>query len=103
MARRKKKSDARSEMLITRVNPGVKKQLEKTLDEMGLSVAEAIRLFCHQVILRGKLPFDVSTYDALFDDVNEKTRQVIDEIERGEGLEEYESVEEFLKEIKNNA
>jgi addiction module RelB/DinJ family antitoxin len=50
---------AKNETLHIRVNDAVKSKAEKTLDILGLSVAEAVNMFLHQINLVGGLPFDV--------------------------------------------
>lgn len=46
-------------MIHTRIDPKLKKQAENVLCELGLSSAEAIRLFYNQISLHNGLPFDV--------------------------------------------
>lgn len=48
---------AKSDMLHIRVEPGVKASVEATLSTLGLSTAEAVNIFLHQVILNEGLPF----------------------------------------------
>ena len=50
---------AKNETLHIRVNDVVKLNAERTLDMLGLSIAEAVNLFLHQINLVGGLPFDV--------------------------------------------
>lgn len=50
---------AKSETLHIRVESAVKAGVEATLKTLGLSTAEAINIFLHQVILAGGLPFEV--------------------------------------------
>lgn len=42
-----------------RVDAGLKEHATRVLDEMGLSVSEAIRLLLVQVVERRKLPFEI--------------------------------------------
>jgi addiction module RelB/DinJ family antitoxin len=50
---------AKNETLHIRVNDIVKERAEKTLDILGLSIAEAVNMLLHQINLVGGLPFDV--------------------------------------------
>ena len=50
---------AKTDTLHIRVEPDVKKNVESTLNKLGLSTTEAINIFLCQVILTGGLPFDV--------------------------------------------
>jgi DNA-damage-inducible protein J len=51
-------------MVRARLEPQLKRDAEAVLDEIGLSPAEAIRLFYKQVSLHQGLPFDVRVPDA---------------------------------------
>ena len=50
---------AKNETLHIRVNDIVKSNAEKTLDMLGISIAEAVNMLLHQITLVGGLPFDV--------------------------------------------
>jgi addiction module RelB/DinJ family antitoxin len=55
---------AKNETLHIRVNDAVKYRAEKTLDILGLSIAEAVNMLLHQINLVGGLPFDVKVPSA---------------------------------------
>ena len=61
-----------------RIEPGLKMQAELILHKVGLSTAEAIRLFYSQVCLQNGLPFEVKI-------PNKKTRASMEELETGKG------------------
>jgi len=50
---------AKNETLHIRVNDVVRSNAEKTLDMLGISIAEAVNMLLHQIMLVGGLPFDV--------------------------------------------
>ncbi|HEX8199055.1 MAG TPA: type II toxin-antitoxin system RelB/DinJ family antitoxin, partial [Isosphaeraceae bacterium] len=50
---------AKTEMIRARVEPKLKAEAEKVLEELGLSATAAITLFYRQVVLHGGLPFGV--------------------------------------------
>lgn len=61
-----------------RIEPALKMQAETIFHKVGLSAAEAIRIFYSQVCLQNGLPFDVKI-------PNKKTRDAIEELESGNG------------------
>ena len=61
-----------------RIEPALKKQAEAILHQVGLSAAEAIRLFYSQICLQKGLPFDVKI-------PNSTTLEAIKELESGKG------------------
>tara|TARA_R110002126_G_scaffold110918_2_gene248611 strand:- start:143407 stop:143673 length:267 start_codon:yes stop_codon:yes gene_type:complete len=69
-----------------RIEPALKMQAEKILHKVGLSTAEAIRIFYSQVCLQNGLPFDVKI-------PNKDTRDAMDMLESGKG-ERYKTMED---------
>jgi DNA-damage-inducible protein J len=54
----------KTETVRARVEPALKREAESVLKDLGLSPAEAIRLFYKQVTLRHGLPFAVEIPNA---------------------------------------
>jgi DNA-damage-inducible protein J len=69
-----------------RIEPGLKMRAEAILHAVGLSTAEAIRIFYSQVCLQNGLPFDVKI-------PNKKTIDAIEELRAGKG-ERYKTMED---------
>ena len=65
--------------LNVRIEPALKMKAEEILHKVGLSTAEAIRIFYSQVCLQNGLPFDVKI-------PNEKTQHAMEVLESGKGL-----------------
>ena len=68
----------RAATINARIEPELKKRAEIILHKVGVSTAEAIRLFYSQVCLQNGLPFEVKI-------ANKKTREAIAELESGGG------------------
>lgn len=51
---------AKTETLHIRVNEDVKENARQTLEDLGMSVSEAVNIFLCQVSLTGGLPFEVT-------------------------------------------
>ncbi len=66
------------EVVRARVDARIKRESEKTLAAMGLSMSEAIRLFLVQTVRQRALPFAVIAPNA-------STRQAIAESRNGKG------------------
>lgn len=65
----------------TRIEPELKSEAEDILHKVGLSSAEAVRLFYKQICLHKGLPFDVrvpnkETLKAMHDTNKRKTKKV---------------------------
>ena len=50
---------AKTNTLHIRIEPKIKQKAEKTLNELGLSITEAINVFLNQVILHDGIPFEI--------------------------------------------
>ena len=48
---------AKTDTLNIRINPDVKKKAETTLDDLGLTMAEAVNIFFKQIIMTESIPF----------------------------------------------
>ena len=80
----------KSEFIRVRVEPELKRQTEAILDKLGISVSDAVTVFCRQVVLQRGLPFVVrvpnaETQAALAEDLSQAKR--------------YDNVEELFKDI----
>jgi len=50
---------AKTETLHIRIEPEIKKKAEETLQSLGMTTTEAIKIYLHQIILNEGLPFEV--------------------------------------------
>lgn len=50
---------AKTDTLHIRIEPSVKQRAEKTLNDLGLSITDAINVFLNQVILHDGIPFEI--------------------------------------------
>lgn len=64
----------------SRISPELKRQADAILSAMGLSTADAIRIFLQQVVNSGGLPFQPTVRRP-----NAETREAMQEIEAGGG------------------
>jgi len=74
-----------------RIEPSLKMKAEAILHKVGLSTAEAIRLFYNQVCLQNGLPFEVKL-------PNKQTIDAINELETGKG-ERFKTMQDVWKSI----
>ncbi len=75
-----------------RIEPGLKKETEHILDQLGLNTTEAIRIFFKQVSLQRGLPFEMKI-------PNETTHQAITEAKAGQKLKEFDTPEELFEDL----
>ena len=78
-------------LVRARIDRDTKARATAVLDEMGLSISDAIRLLMIRVADDRRLPFEVKA-------PKEKTRRAIAELEAGKG-ERFESAEGLFKDL----
>ena len=83
----------KTETLNARIEPALKSGAERILKKLGLSNAEAIRLFYTQICLNKGLPFDVRI-------PNKTTIAAMKEAESGK-LKRFSSTEELFKDLND--
>ena len=87
---------ARTAMIRARTEPALKSEVERILEELGMTSTEAVNLFYRQVKLQKGLPFDVKI-------PNKTTLETFRKTDEGKELNEYKDMKAFLKKMKKNA
>ena len=98
---------AKTETLHIRVEPNVKQRAEETtysytkighidnLNDLGLSITEAINVFLNQVILNDGIPFEIRKPK-----YNKQTIQAIEDTKNGKNLSKtFDSIDEMFEEL----
>ena len=86
---------AKTDTLHIRIEPSVKQRAEKTLNDLGLSITEAINVFLNQVILNDGIPFEIRKPK-----FNKETIQAIEDTKNGKNLSKtFDSVNEMFEEL----
>ncbi len=82
----------KTEMIHARIDTRLKKSAERVFSDLGISTAEAIRIFLTQVELHRGLPFRVSI-------PNEETLAAMAEANRPAALKRYRSFREVREQL----
>jgi len=85
----------RTETVRSKVSHNTKVSAENILNELGLSMSEAINLMLRQVVIRRALPFDLT----LSNQPNIETAKILKEAEAGIGLVECEDEKDLFKKL----
>lgn len=87
---------AKTDVLHIRVEPSVKQRAEKTLNDLGLSITEAINVFLNQVILNDGIPFEIRKPK-----FNKETIQAIEDTKNGKNLSKtFDNAKDMFKELE---
>lgn len=87
---------AKTDTLHIRIEPSVKQRAEETLNDLGLSITEAINVFLNQVILNDGIPFEIRKPR-----FNKETIQAIEDTKNGKNLSKtFDNVDEMFEELE---
>jgi DNA-damage-inducible protein J len=85
---------AKTSSVQGRLDPELKNEAENILRALGLTHSQFINIAYRLLRLKKGLPFDVRI-------PAEATRKAIERLEKGEGVSEYDSVEELFKDAES--
>ena len=76
-----------------RIDPSIKKEAKEVLDELGLSMSEAIGIYFRQIVLQRAIPFELKL-------PNTATLQAVEQLESEKGV-TYDNVDELLEDLES--
>ena len=86
---------AKTHILHIRVEPKVKEKAEKILNDLGLSISEAVNVFLNQVILNEGIPFEIRK-----NRYSNSTIKAMEDIKKGKNLSKtFNSVDKMFEEL----
>jgi len=83
---------SKTETIKANIEPGLKHEAEEILQQLGLSVSEAISLFYNQIRQNKGIPFKVKTPNAT-------TQQTFRETDEGKNLVECKNAEDMFNKL----
>lgn len=75
-----------------RVDENLKKQVNKILSRVQISMSGAIKMFLGQIVNQGRIPLQYLEF-------NEETKKAMDQVDRDEDMMEFDTVEELMEEL----
>ena len=93
---------AKTETLHVRVDPDTKRSTDEILSVLGLSTAEAVNIFLHQIVLCGGLPFKI-TLPTPNDEMLAAMREARDIASGKIPASSYRSVKELMEDLMSDA
>jgi len=86
------RSMSKTATIRTRIEPGLKSEVEAILAQLGLTASETVHLLYRQIKLRGGLPFDVRIPNAL-------TARTLKASKAGRNVKQFHSKQELLADL----
>jgi DNA-damage-inducible protein J len=85
------KKENKSARISTRIDPSLKDETEKILDNLGITPTEAINMYYKQILLNGGIPFEIK--------LPVDTLEAIRNVEEGKNLTTYDSKDDLFEEL----
>jgi DNA-damage-inducible protein J len=83
---------AKTAIIQTRVDPEIKRNVQKILSTLNISMSEAISLYLTQITLNKGIPFEIKIPNSL-------TAKTLNDSENGKGLHQVSDVDELFQEL----
>ncbi|MCI8444634.1 MAG: type II toxin-antitoxin system RelB/DinJ family antitoxin [Clostridia bacterium] len=92
---------AKTDTLNIRIEPELKKEVEGTLNDLGMNIAEAVTIFLKQVVLTDSIPFAIKK-PKFSDDMLEAIAEADEILKNPDKYKSYNNLGEILEDIKND-
>lgn len=87
---------AKTDILNIRIEPQLKKQVESTLNDLGMNITEAVTIFLKQVVLTDSIPFIIKKPK-----LNTETIKTMEEAKKGLNLSKsYTDLDEMWEDLE---
>ena len=99
-------------MSTVRINDNIKKEVTPILEDLGLSLSEAINIFLHQVKLHNGIPFELKrrgiielndgygSYICEYGHLHNYSKVNVEEIEKDTDGKTYNNVDELMEDLE---
>ena len=90
---------AKTDTLHIRIEPKVKTEAENTLNDLGMSITDAVNIFLHQVILSDGIPFEIKKPK-----LNKETLEALAEAKillKDPNAKHFDTMEELMENLNN--
>ena len=92
---------AKTETINIRIEPKLKKEVEETLDDLGMNIADAVTVFFKQVVMTESIPFIIKKpkYNMETLEAIKETKEIMKNPEK---YKSFESIEQLMEDLNND-
>lgn len=90
----------KTDTLNIRIEPELKKEAEKTLNDLGMNVADAVTIFLKQVVLTESIPFEIKK-PKYNDETLDAIKEALEMIKNPENYKSFNNVDELMEELNS--
>lgn len=91
---------AKTDTLNIRIEPELKKEVEETLSDLGMNIADAVTIFLKQVVLTESIPFIIRK-PKFSDEMLEAITEAEEMEKNPDNYKSFQTVEEFMEDLHN--
>ena len=84
---------SKTEEIRARIDPSLKHEAEKIMEQVGVTASEAIRQLYRQIINNNGIPYELRL-------PNRITRNTLDDSAKGIGVKRFSSIDEMLEDLE---
>mgnify|MGYP004531873469 CR=1 FL=1 len=92
---------AKTDTLNIRIEPELKQNVEKTLNDLGMNIADAVTIFLKQVVLTESIPFMIKK-PKFSDEMIEAIKEAEDMIKNPEKYKSYSNIDELMEDLNKD-
>ncbi len=90
----------KTDTLNIRIEPTLKSEVEKTLNDLGMNIADAVTVFLKQVVLTESIPFEIKKpkYNK---ETLEAIKEALEMVKNPDNYKSFNTVEELMEDLNN--
>lgn len=91
---------AKTDTINIRIEPELKKEVEETLNDLGMNIADAVTVFFKQIVMTESIPFIIKkpTYNKETLLAIQEAKEILKNLDKNKG---YNNVEELMEELNS--
>ena len=91
---------SKTDTINIRIEPELKKEVEETLNDLGMNIADAVTIFLEQVVLTESIPFDIKKPKYNKETI-EAIKEALEMIKNPENYKSFNTVDELMEELNS--
>ena len=91
---------SKTDTINIRIEPELKKEVEETLNDLGMNIADAVTIFLKQVVLPESIPFDIKKPKYNKETI-EAIKEALEMIKNPENYKSFNTVDELMEELNS--
>ena len=90
---------SKTDVINIRIEPKLKKEVEKTLNDLGMNIADAVTIFFKQIVMTESIPFIISKPKYKKETIK-AIKEAVEIMDNPDNYKGFNSVEELMEDLK---